>query len=360
VNLIDRARGEYATWIASVAEAVMMAHSRVSGQQVIELVEGTANTFTVRAMVTPRKGDPSGFQFSLGEGDRDPPLPDAWRSALKGARIEADLRAARFLERPLELPRRASEFLDAMVRSQIDRLTPWTASEAIFGWTAPVDVGNDRIRVNVIAAPRSKLDPLIQMIERWGVGSVALNVRLDAAATGATGSIKLLERRLSGTLDAARVRGVLGTVLLGAMGAAALAFVIGDFLGARLDAEQQQLAAKIAERRSAMRLGAGSAEDTAQALLARRKQITPSAVMALEALSKILPDDTYVTELRIEKDKIQIVGLTQDAPALVKLIEQSPLFSRATFFAPTTRAANDPGERYHVEARLQPSFGPKT
>ena len=360
MSLIDRARGEYATWIGSVADAVVMARGRISRQQVVQLVETASNVFTMHTTAAPKQAALEDFQFSLDEDGQNPPLPEAWTSALKGAKVEVDLRAARFLDRPLELPRRASEFLDAMIRSQIDRLTPWTASEAAFSWTAPVDIGNDRIRVNVIAVPKAKLNPLIQLIEDWGVGSVALKVRLEAAAPGGPGSIKLLERRFSGTLDAARVRGVLSAVLLGAVGAAALAFVVGDFVGARLDAEQLQLAARISERRSALRIGAGAGGETAQALLVRRKQLTPSAVMAIEALSKILPDDTYVTELRIEKDKLQVVGITSDAPALVKLIEQSPLFSRATFFAPTTRAANDPGERFHVEVRLQPSFGSKT
>ena len=94
--------------------------------------------------------------------------------------------------------------------------------------------------------------------------------------------------------------------------------------------------------------------NSALAKLARRKNQTPADVIVLEALSNVLPDNTYVTELRIEGDKVQVVGITNDAPSLIRLIEQSPHFSRATFFAPTTRAPSDPGDRYHIEARIKP------
>jgi general secretion pathway protein L len=93
------------------------------------------------------------------------------------------------------------------------------------------------------------------------------------------------------------------------------------------------------------------------ALLAKRKQSTPSSVMVLEALSHVLPDSTYVTELRIEGNKMQVVGMTQDAPSLIRLLEQSPQFNRATFFAPTTHAANEAAESFHVEANISAYFG---
>ncbi len=115
---------------------------------------------------------------------------------------------------------------------------------------------------------------------------------------------------------------------------------------------------RISERRAALRLGPGG--DSAVGLLARRKQTSPSSVVVLEALSKALPDGTYVTELRIDGDKVQVVGMTQDAPSLIRLIEKSPQFARATFFAPTTRAQNEPGERFHIEARITPFFGSNT
>ena len=90
--------------------------------------------------------------------------------------------------------------------------------------------------------------------------------------------------------------------------------------------------------------------------LERRKYQSPSSVIVLEVLSQILPDHTYVTELRIEGDKLRVIGVTRDAPELIRLMERSPNFTRATFFAPTTRGPSDPGERFHIEAQIEPVF----
>ncbi len=106
-----------------------------------------------------------------------------------------------------------------------------------------------------------------------------------------------------------------------------------------------------------MRAGTGGPAGSALDLIERRKQSTPSSVIVLEALSALLPDNTYATELHIEGDKVQVVGMTHDAPSLIQLLEQSPHFMQASFFAPTTKAPSDPAERFHIEAKIKPYFG---
>ena len=92
---------------------------------------------------------------------------------------------------------------------------------------------------------------------------------------------------------------------------------------------------------------------TVQRALERRKHDAPSAVLVMETLSKILPDQTYVTELRLEGNKLRLTGITRDAPSLIGLIERSGRFTRATFFAPTTRSPSDTGDRFHIEAIIK-------
>jgi general secretion pathway protein L len=180
------------------------------------------------------------------------------------------------------------------------------------------------------------------------------------AAGGGLANVRVFERLLSGPIGRALdLPRILRLILLSTAFAAAASLLIAAYLGNDLDSEQQQLMRRISERRAALSLSP-NAGGSAFTLLAKRKQTSPSAVLVLEALSQALPDSTYITELRIEGDKVQVVGMTQDAPSLIRLMERSPQFARATFFAPTTRAQNEPGERFHIEARITPNFGSGT
>jgi general secretion pathway protein L len=79
-------------------------------------------------------------------------------------------------------------------------------------------------------------------------------------------------------------------------------------------------------------------------------------VIAIEGLSRILPDHTHLTELRVEGNKVRLIGTSADAPSLIGLIEKSGLFARATFIAPTTKLPSEAGERFHIEAIIEPLF----
>jgi general secretion pathway protein L len=252
------------------------------------------------------------------------------------------------------------DFLDGMIRAQIDRLTPWTANDAVFGWSSPFSIANERIQLTLAATSKSRIQPLVQLAGYLGAASVTAFAEAPPGE-GAPAKLKVFETSLQSaigrTMDLPRI---LRIILLSTGLAAAAALAFAAYAGNTLDVEQQQLLRRVAERRASLRLGQTAGGGSAQSLLAKRKQTTPSSVMVLEAISRVLPDTTYVTELRIEGDKVQVVGISQDAPSLIRLMEQSPQFSRAKFFAPTTRTQSDPGERFHIEVHITPYFGSGT
>ena len=279
-------------------------------------------------------------------------MPDPVAATLRGSRIELALKPERFLFRPFELPGRAAEFLDGIIRAQIDRLTPWNASEAAFGWSKPNEAGVDRIVVTVAATARHLLAPYLRAVAAFDAQSIGVFTTSPEHVADAS-PIKVMEERTAGFLDLGKIRQILIIILVVAGVTAAAAVGGAVLIGASLGALQDGLAQRIASLRTAAGTssnGALGSPAAARRILEARKHDAPSSVMIIETLSRLLPDNTHLTELRIENNKIQLVGVTHDAPALIGLMEQSGLFTRATFFAPTTRSPSESGERFHIEA----------
>ncbi|GLH78838.1 hypothetical protein SSBR45G_37470 [Bradyrhizobium sp. SSBR45G] len=365
--MATRVRRELAAWIGSVAAIIVDMIGRLNLKPPIQLIETERNVFILRMIARPGRSSLPDCHVLMPDGEASVPVVStSWQDLLRGSRIEIVLMPDRFLWKPMELPRRAVEFLDAMIRSQLDRLTPWTAHEAVFGSTPPVEISGDRIRTTVIAAPRTRFDALVGLAESWRAGSVVLFAApetaqtADASELGTPSATRLTEQQLRGSLDVGRVSRMLAAVLMVAAIAATLSLAARSIVGEQLDEQQRLLSQKISERRAALRLDLEGSDSAALRGLLRRKQATAADVLVLDALSRVLPDNTYVTELRIDKDKLQIAGTSQDAPALVRLIEQSAHFTRATFSAPTTRSADESGERFRIEAGIKPHFGPGT
>jgi general secretion pathway protein L len=343
----------FSQWTDCVAVTIVALLRRVTSHREVRVTEGEDGNFVVRSS----HGEGSSEPLHLSRGNIGDAASPQLARILRGGQIEFLLKPARFLFQPLELPRRASEFLDGIVKSQIDRLTPWNANDAAFGWTSPTEVANDRIVVMVAATAKALVMPFVKAAAEVGADSITISTRLDDehSYTGfGAASIKVFEENLRGALEVRRIRRLLRAMVATCALTAVVATGAGAPIVASLATRQEELSHRLAEMRGVIHAGQGDA--SAVAKLERRKRETPSSVIALEALSQILPDHTYVTELRIEGEKLQIVGLTQDAPSLIRLVEECPQFAQASFFAPTTRSTSQSGEHFHIEAHIRPVY----
>jgi general secretion pathway protein L len=354
MNIVHQIKDSFLRWIDAVAASAQALLNRWGSQRQVVVTEEGQDTFTLHALSGAKDVSVPDQQIRIAQGAVAEGLSADWPTWIRGSRVQLVLQPSRFMFRPLELPKRASEFLDGIVRAQIDRLTPWTAGEAVYSWSPPVEAANDRIQLTVAATARSLVMPYVQAFDALGAASVAVSTKADGSEAAA---LNVFVQRSGGVLDVTRIRRILTLVFAVAGVTAVLASGLSSFVVDSLDSEQQDITHKITVRRAAMRQ---NADGGAQRMLERRKQTTPASVIAIEALSKLLPDHTYVTELRIEGGKVQVAGVTADAPSLIRLMEQSPHFARATFYAPTTRSPGEPGERFHIEALLKPHFGPDT
>jgi general secretion pathway protein L len=343
-------------WIDRVAAVIADASEAFRARHFFQLVEQKDGSFIFRDG-TPGEGFERPEQsFQIIDGRPGPGVWSKLGGILRGAEVNLLLQPSRFMVRTLELPSRASEFLDGIVRAQIDRLTPWNAANAAFGWHPSTESGNERIVVTIAATSQSLITPLINAAAALGADLITISVSLHESLPGA-GPIKIFEQKVAQQADQRRVRRALIWLLAAAFGLSAASLAANSIIGGIFETRRDELTSRISERRAAMQLDHDRASD-AVLELERRKHSAPSSAIILEALSRVLPDGTYLTELRIAGDKVQIVGVSKDAPSLIRLLEQTHHFSKAAFFAPTTRATAERGEHFSIEAHIEPIYTP--
>jgi general secretion pathway protein L len=344
----------FSRWIDCVAAAIIGVRGRFARTHPVHFVEAADGTFSCQT-----EGSPPGQNetIRIDDGSIVGSLPANVASAIGSSRVEVVLQPSHFMFRPLELPHRAREFLSGIVRAQIDRLTPWSATDAVFGWTTPQDIANDRIVVTVAATARDLIAPIVTAFGGRGAAAIVVST-IPPTDGGDSRPITVFEQRAAGSFDRQRLCRMLMSVLLIAGLLTGAAIVADSVIGGSLQSQQDDVARSIVARRATLQASLDSGGDSAFVALEHRKYITPSSIIVIEALSRIFPDQTYVTGLRIIGDKMQVVGETLDAPALIGLIEQSPYFTNAAFFAPTTRSPTQRGESFHIEAKIQPNYAP--
>ncbi|MGI9383456.1 MAG: PilN domain-containing protein, partial [Methyloligellaceae bacterium] len=75
--------------------------------------------------------------------------------------------------------------------------------------------------------------------------------------------------------------------------------------------------------------------------------------VVLEALSKALPDHSYLKKLEVRGQEVKLSGISTDAAALITRLEASPRFAKVSFSAPTTRQPGSDRETFAIVARLE-------
>ena len=278
---------------------------------------------------------------------------------LPGSRVELVLQSRRFLFRQMELPDRAGEFLEGIVRAQIDRLTPWNAADAAFGWSQPAGISADRMSITIAASAAALVRPYVKAIMSLGAQTVAVMTSPPEANAGAA-PIKVWEDRARETVELHRIRRALVFTLAAASIVTGIAIGLSSVVGAYLDAQHLELARQITGARTQIqaRQAADFRLDGERSATAGAAQERHTCNCCHPRCAVSNPARSYLCDrLRIEGQKLRVIGITRDAPSLIGLIEQSRRFSRATFFAPTTRSPTDPGERFHIETVIQSSAG---
>ncbi|MBO1075011.1 PilN domain-containing protein [Roseomonas marmotae] len=260
------------------------------------------------------------------------------------------------LRRVLQLPAAAEPRLAAVLGFELEQHLPFPAEEMVWSTRLLRRLPEaQRIEVEVAVLPRAVVAPLAAQLRRVA-GTAHLVARADLDAEWPEVPVDLLapprtrwRRRIE-------------------LGLALAALLLGLQLG-QAELRRQEEAVAAVEARAARARDAAervlALESETAGLRARLAAATelrgarPPAVAILEELAQRLPDDVWLTELRLSEDQLLLSGFAVRSDRLLEMLDGAGNFHQARFTAPVTRGARDPADRFQIALRVAPAGKPQ-
>jgi len=255
------------------------------------------------------------------------------------------------MTRVLRLPAVAEPRLDAVLGFELEQHVPFAAEEVVWSHRVLRRLPDSQgIEVEAAILPRAMVAAAAGALRALGARA-PIQARPDPAAEWPAIPLDALSpprRGWRGRVEAAL-----------ALAAALLLLQLGhDELSrqqAVLDAVQARAVAArtAAERVLTLQAGVDEARGRLSAAMALRSG-RPAAVAVLEDLTQRLPDDAWLTELRLTGSQLSVSGFAARPDALLEVLDASPILREVRFAAPLTRGPRDTADRFQLAMRVVP------
>lgn len=269
---------------------------------------------------------------------------------LDNAELILRLNSDQSLARVFKLPGVAEENLQQVTSFEMDRLTPFNASQVYYDVKLLERlVATRQIRVELALAPRKTLDSI--MDELLAVGWYPERVDLNVGYEGLRHNLlpekfRPPKSRLPkiATLASAALFVFLLFAILG------LPILMNQSLLAELQAQVKSVA-KVAKEVQELREDAEKLTNENGFLLQRKRQ-EPVMIDMLEELTKVIPDQTSLNGLQYRERKLIIQGQSPTASSLIERMEASPNFKNTSFVSPVTKDVSNGQERFQIASEV--------
>jgi general secretion pathway protein L len=259
------------------------------------------------------------------------------------------------LRKELQLPLAVEENLRTVLQYEIDHYTPFRSDQVYFDYRVlQRDLGLGKIKVLLGVVPRPVVDDEVARLQRWNLAAQAAVVIDDLRPQAPALDFLPAEVRPKHKLGISR-RNLLLAALVALLGLTALALPIVVKRQASIAlipiVEQADRATRFVERQR----DRVQAEQARYNLLIQKKREHPSVILLLDELTRLLPPDTWVQQLSLNGNNLQIQGDTGSSSKLIGLVENSHILRGANFMAPLTKAPNGNTEHYQLGAEVEPA-----
>ena len=269
-----------------------------------------------------------------------------------GRPIVLRLGEAEVLGKTRSLPLAAERELKQALTFEMDRETPFRADELYWSHrVAAVDRPNERLSVRLRLVPKASLAPLLAALGQTGI----VPDRVEVADGPDAGACLPLFAENGGARRAAS-RFVLWAATA-CCAALAIAVVVAPFV--RQSTALATLDRQVASGRAAAAEAAGLRREIEQLsqsadLIQSEREKVGRPLEILAAVTRVVPDDSYLTELELLQRKLTLSGRSAAAARLIGDFAANGAFRNPAFAAPVTRIEAVRQEIFTIAAEVGP------
>lgn len=284
--------------------------------------------------------------------------PTLLAAALQRRGVEGEvwlaLPASQALVRTLSLPLAAEAQLEAVLRHEIDRQTPFSADQVVHAaQVLSRHPAEGQLRAELVVVPKDVLDGALMALGPLAVRLSGVDVDDAAHRAGRRRNLLPPALRVQRTERDARVR----LVVLATAAAALLAtgFVtLGNRERALAALEaQRDVAFDTARQARALRVQLDGAASAAN-FLAEQRQKRPTMLEVLDDLTRRLPDDVYLQRFSVEQGRVTLTGAARSAGSIVATLQGSPYLKGPALAGAVQQDRSTGRDGFTVVAELVP------
>lgn len=235
--------------------------------------------------------------------------------------------------------------LTEILRYELVRITPFSAADLFWRWDGRPKTGDkNRTAVTLTMVPKSALAAAFETL-----ASAGIRPRFIEAGTNVLLEVDDLPGRSSGR---GMMRALTWTCAVLAVVALVLPVVLQELALRAADSAIDDMQPTIRQV-EALRRGI-TADGAGRDVLAQEMQRTGDILQVLATVTRILPDDTYLTDFSLRDRQMTLGGRSAAAARLITSLSADPAIRNAGFAAPVTRIEGATTDVFSIRADIAP------
>lgn len=253
------------------------------------------------------------------------------------------------------LPAVAKENLLQVIAFEMDKFTPFNAEQVYFAIKVLDKEENGLLKVLLVLTPKDKLDSIFQQLKKLPIYPTVVDY--EQAANDFEEDLDIYnllpEWERQGKNKITQISIAFFSFVLLMLTVAVFVFPVWHE-SQTVDALRFQLKQLEKDSRlvKSQQLEIDEIIDKTARLI-KVKNNTPSLAGLINTLSQLMPNDTWLTHLKYNDDRLQIQGQSPSASALIGVLEASPLFINARFVSPLTQDKRTGFERFQISVDVK-------